>query len=367
MLQQGDVLMTAAGATVGKSLTYNDPRAACYAGYLVRFRARPDVDRRFVAYWCESKPYWDQIATGKVVSTIDNFSASRYQNLRILLPPLTTQRAVADYLDRETPRIDAILAAKQRLIDLLAEQREAFVAKVVRTGVALTHREDATSDAEIEWLGRTPSHWQVMPLKRVADHDNSGAWGDDPGVLDVDLPVATTAQIDADGEFLVMDMPVRSFRRADVTSYACKADQILVVKSSGSASNIISGKAGLVRRSTPAFIFSNFLLRLRPLSDTILAEFLYSFLTSRITRERIKRMVSATTYPNLRVDEYMSSLVPVPPLDEQANLVKELSDNWTRHLNMRQAQVRSIDLLHERRQALITAAVTGELDIVEAA
>ena len=131
MLQQGDIVMTAAGATIGKSLLYNSTELACYAGYLVRFRARSDVDPRFVSYWMESLPYWDQIETGKVVSTIENFSASKYQNLFISIPDLPVQHAIADYLDQETACIDALIDKINRQIDLLQEHRQALITAAV--------------------------------------------------------------------------------------------------------------------------------------------------------------------------------------------------------------------------------------------
>jgi type I restriction enzyme, S subunit len=141
----------------------------------------------------------------------------------------------------------------------------------------------------------------------------------------------------------------------------------VVVKSSGSATSIVSGKASLITEGQPPFVFSNFLLRLRPRPDIIRPEFLHAFLTSTVTRERIKRMVSATTYPNLRVDEYVRSTVPVPPLDEQARLVENISDGLTRSKTVRAFLLRSVELLTEHRQALITAAVTGELEVATVA
>jgi predicted transcriptional regulator len=130
-LRQGDIVMTAAGATIGKSLLYGATGEACYAGYLVRFRPTKDADGRFVAYWMESMHYWDQIATGKVVSTIENFSAGKYQNLSCPNPPLAVQRAIADFLDRETARIDTITVTLERQIVLLRERRQALITAAV--------------------------------------------------------------------------------------------------------------------------------------------------------------------------------------------------------------------------------------------
>ena len=83
-------------------------------------------------------------------------------------------------------------------------------------------------------------------------------------------------------------------------------------------------------------------------------------LISTLTRERIKRMVSATTYPNLRVEEYLSCTLPVPPIVEQHRLVKEVGNQILEIRHLSSLTRKSLDLLTERRQALITAAVTGE-------
>jgi hypothetical protein len=138
-LLRGDLVMTAAGATVGKSMLYDSDAPACYAGYLARFRPRPDVDSRFVSFWTESHVYWDQIASGKVTSTIDNFSAGKYQNLWIDVPELAVQRAVSDFLDAETARIDALLASlgggpashAGSMSGLLLERRQALITAAV--------------------------------------------------------------------------------------------------------------------------------------------------------------------------------------------------------------------------------------------
>ena len=130
-LRQGDIVMTAAGATIGKSLLYGSTEVACYAGYLVRFRPKPEVDGRFISYWMESGDYWAQIAKGKVVSTIENFSAGKYQNLSCPAPSTEVQNTIADLLDSETSLIDTLLAKQQRTIELLHERRQALITAAV--------------------------------------------------------------------------------------------------------------------------------------------------------------------------------------------------------------------------------------------
>jgi type I restriction enzyme S subunit len=216
--------------------------------------------------------------------------------------------------------------------------------------------------ADIDWLDLLPAHWQQLPLKRIASSDNSGCYGRDPDVRGTVLPVATTAQIDREGNFSVEKMPLRSFQSDEVKRYGCTSGDVLVVKSSGSAANVISGKAGIVGATTPTFVFSNFLMRFRARESHVLSQFLFLLLTCNLTRQRVIRMVSTTTYPNLRVQEYCSALLPVPPPDEQAAIVRFL-DHANRKIDgFIRAKRKLIGLLNEQKQAIIHRAVTRGLN-----
>lgn len=213
-----------------------------------------------------------------------------------------------------------------------------------------------------KWLGDVPSHWQILPLKHMAEVDNSGTYGKDPEEGQNLLPVATTAQIDALGNFVTSKMSLRSFTNEDLRRYACSSGDILVVKSSGSAENVISGKAGIVRADTPRFVFSNFLMRLRCNANRCLSPYLYSLIVSHITRERVKQMCSTTTYPNLQVPLYVGAKLPCPPMAEQKKIALFLDHETAKIDALIREQERLIELLQEKRQAVISHAVTKGLD-----
>ena len=162
----GDILAAAVGATFGKTYLHAiDIGPAAFAGYLVRISPSPDFEPRFVAYWSESCHYWNQVNASVVQSTIQNFSAAKYAELRLPAPALDTQRAIADYLDRETARLDALVAAKERVLGLLAEKRRALVTRAVTRGL------DPCApfrDSGIPWLGEIPVHWEVWKLGHSA-------------------------------------------------------------------------------------------------------------------------------------------------------------------------------------------------------
>lgn len=192
-LHRGDIVMTAAGATIGKSLLYESDIAACYAGYLARFRPRQDVDSRFIAYWMESRPYWDQIAIGKVVSTIENFSAGKYQNMILEAPDVASQRVIANCLDVETTRIDALIEKKQRIV-LVLEQRRMSEMTYGISG-HLTSRQVVPST--LPWLEQVGRSWREVKLNYVArlgsghtpSRDHPEWW------TNCDIPWITTGEV----------------------------------------------------------------------------------------------------------------------------------------------------------------------------
>ena len=220
----------------------------------------------------------------------------------------------------------------------------------------------AYKDSGVEWLGEIPAHWVELPLKRIARIDNSGSYGEEPESSDCVLAVVTTAQIDTEGHFAADDMPLRGFSHKDADRFRCRPGDILVVKSSGSISNVISGKTGIVDGNTPEFVFSNFLLRVIAHVQVANPRYLFLLLSSDLTRERVKRMVAGSTYPNLRVDEYTSALLPIPSLPEQRAIAAFLDRETSRIDALVAKKERLIELLEEKRTALINQAVTKGFD-----
>ena len=218
-------------------------------------------------------------------------------------------------------------------------------------------------ESGVEFIGEIPKAWHLTKLKYVAQIDNSGLWGEEQGMLDIDAPVSTTAHLTRNGDWLIAQMPIRSFSKADYEYYSGKNGDIIVVKSSGSATNIITGKAGFIDNLSKGIVFSNFLMRVKPNWEKYDPKLLYYFLTSSITIERIKRMVSTTTYPNLKVEEYISNLIPIPPSkDEQVKIVNFLDRKTGQIDELIRIKERNIELLHEKRTVLINQAVTKGLD-----
>lgn len=331
MLRRGDIVMTAAGATIGKTLLYASDDPACYAGYLARFRPNTDVDGRFIAYWMESQPYWDQIEAGKVVSTIENLSASKYQNLRLSVPDLDHQRAIADYLDRETARIDALIEKKRQMVRALE----------LRLGV-LAHDLTTATGREV-------------PLRRVILQIKTGTTppADQMEQLrDGSLPWYSPGDV---GDWLELQEPSRTLDREAVAQgwvprFAANSTLIVGIgATAGSVAHLDCDGSGNQQMTC-----------LVP-GPRILPRFLSWQLFSRT--EELRATAPFTTLPILNNDFLKAASLFIPTIEEQAAIVGRLDELAKEMQRVVQLLERQVELLLEHRQALITAAVTGELDV----
>ncbi len=133
LLRDGDVLLARSGATVGKAFIYKPSwGVACFAGYLIRCRCntvlmQPD----FLFAYTQTEPYWRQVREGTIQATIQNFSAEKYGDLVVTVPPLKEQKEIISYITAESAKLDAMRSATERTIALLKERRAALIAAAV--------------------------------------------------------------------------------------------------------------------------------------------------------------------------------------------------------------------------------------------
>lgn len=214
----------------------------------------------------------------------------------------------------------------------------------------------------IDWVGEIPNHWEINRLKWVTQIENSGIWGEDEEFPDsISVPIPTTGQLSIEGEWFYDKMNFRYLSSEDWEKYKCIEGDIVVVKSSGSSTNIITGKCGYIsKKDSEKFGFSNFLLRVRPYK--MIPKLVYYFLSSNLTKQRIERMVSSTTYPNLKVDEYSNSEVLIPPISEQLQIVQFLDSKTELIGKLISTKERKITLLKEQRISLINQVITKGLN-----
>jgi len=200
-----------------------------------------------------------------------------------------------------------------------------------------------------------PADWAWKTLGDVTSLIPGGVYGEEfPRTQLIGMPVATTAHIEMSDRWNSKEMNIRYFSKEHVQTYAPQFGDLIVVKSSGSAASIQSGKLGFVDQNRAGkFIFSNFLMLLRPLN--ICPKFLYFYVSSNNVKRLIPTLVEASTYPNIRIPEYLEVQICVPPLKEQEVIAEALSDA--------DAAIESLDALiakkRDVKQATMQQLLTG--------
>jgi type I restriction enzyme S subunit len=132
VVEPGDLLFAAVGATFGKVYHHRHVTSpSCFAGYLVRVAPDESISGDYLCYWAQSRFYWSQVRSQVIQATIQNFSASRYRDLWLPLPPLDEQQAIVSHLQAELASLDGMIVTAEKAIDLIREYRTRLIADVV--------------------------------------------------------------------------------------------------------------------------------------------------------------------------------------------------------------------------------------------
>lgn len=132
MLTKGDLLFARSGATVGKTFLYKEDYAACFAGYLIKARCnKNELLPNFVFYYTLSNVYQNWKNSIFIQSTIQNIGADKYSVMPIIIPPLSEQQSIADYLDRKCSEIDELISIKQQKIEKLKDYKKSLIFEYV--------------------------------------------------------------------------------------------------------------------------------------------------------------------------------------------------------------------------------------------
>jgi type I restriction enzyme, S subunit len=279
---------------------------------------------------------------------------------RLPLPPVPVQRTIADYLDRETARIDALIGAKERVLGLLAEKRRALITRAVTRGL---DPHAPLRDSGIPWLGEIPAQWRAQRLKFHIHRIEQGwspqceavpAGPEDWGVLKAGCVNGDAFNPEEnkrlpDSEAPLPDLEIRS---GDVLMSRANTTELL-------------GSAAIVRDVRPRLLLCDKLYRLDVNTAALLKEFLVYFLRTPSGRFDFERTATgaSNSMQNINQEVVRNVWLPVPPPDEQRAIVEHIARATTKLDNVCAATERTIALLKERRAALIAAAVTGQIDV----
>ena len=297
----------------------------------------------------------------KQSTNLASISSSNVMELPVVVPPDDDLPAVLAHLDRETARIDALVQKKTCFIELLREKRQALITHAVTKGL---DPDVKMKDSGVEWLGEVPEHWSVVRFRDICSSISTGPFGTVLGNEDYvtgGVPVINPSHI-VDNQCCPDPEITVSEETADRLKFWAIQAGDLVTARRGEL-----GRAAIIRREQDGWICGTGSLRVRPTFDRVTVSYLHTVLQSRYAREWLNLSSVGATMANLN-EGILGQLPVAAPLsvEEQTGLLALLETQVIR-LNRLEAKAgQSITLLKERRCALITAAVTGQIDLREA-
>jgi type I restriction enzyme S subunit len=350
-LRPGDILMCE-GGEIGRCAIWDSDRRCFYQKALHRLRPTTDKDDpRYFVLVMRAAVDAGLFSSQASAATIQHLPAEKLRIVRYPAPPIEEQHAIVDRVSRQTARLDALVVAKQRLLDLLAEKRTAIIATAVTRGLDPKVK---LRDSGVPWLGEIPAHWDLRRAKYL--------------FLQSALPVATGDEIVTcfrDGQVtLRRNRREEGFTNADLeVGYQGIRQGQLVLHSMDAFAGAI-GVSDSNGRCSPEYIICD------PLDDGIIVpEYFGPLLRTMALAGFIQASCPAVREraPRIRFNNFGEMYLPVPPTEEQQAIVEHIARETAKLDAVRAATERTIALLKERRAALIAAAVTGQLDVGPAA
>ncbi len=275
----------------------------------------------------------------------------------VSLPPIDEQRAITTFLDRQTAKINALIAKKRELITALHEQRSAIISHAVTKGL---NPDVPMKDSGIEWVDSIPAHWQVQRLKFVSDVRSGVAKGRKfEGVKTVELPYLRVANVQT-GHIDLSDVAEIEVTVSEIERYSLKVGDVLM-NEGGDYDKL--GRGAVWQGQIEPCLHQNHVFAVRPYQQSL------SLWITTLTLAQYARfyfMINSKQSTNLAsISSRNLSEFPVimPPQSEREQILGYIEDE-TRHIDRLSAKAEeTIERLQEYRAALISAAVTGKIDV----
>ena len=286
----------------------------------------------------------------------------QFNDLSFPLPPLPEQRAIASFLDRETEKIDALVAEQERLIELLKEKRQAVISHAVTKGL---NPDVPMKHSGIEWLGDVPQHWEELPLKAILALKHGYAFDGQDFSDSGEYVLMTPGNFNETGGFR-FKASEKFYVGTDIPEeFVLQSGQLLVAMTEQAPG--LLGSALFVPQG-PSYLHNQRLgLVHRLRRDRVSERYLFHIFNSSRIRAEISVSSTGAKVKHTSPDRILSIHVFLPPLPEQEQIADFLDKRTATLDAMGAAAEQAIELLQERRTALISAAVTGQIDVREAA
>jgi type I restriction enzyme S subunit len=314
------------------------------------------VNGRFAHHLLRSEPFIDEYyRLGKgIVADLWSTNYSQMKLISLALPPLDEQQAIADFLDAKTSAIDAVILKKERLIEQLQERRQAIITQAVTKGLDLTV---PMKESGIEWLGEIPAHWEVKPIKHLATFVSGGT----PSKANLEFwdgPIPWLSAKDLKQDYLDdSEDHISDFARREAGLKIIPEEAVILV-----VRGMILARTLPVSVNTAPVTINQDLKALLPGSCSV-GRFLAWQLRGLASAFLSRTDTAGHGTKTLRTEDWNDFSLACPPVAEQQAIAQYLDERSQRFEQLSQQIERQIATLRDYRQAIITAAVTGKIDV----
>lgn len=321
------------------------------SGELLCLRPSARVFPRFLFYYLVSERLIEAVNAATFGAKMPRADWEILGHQPLPLPRPDTQRRIAAFLDDATAQIDGLVKKKRRLLELLAEKRQSLVTRAVTKGLDPS---TPTKPSGIDWLGDIPAHWEAFPLKRLLSTATYGI----SASLSSEGEVAVLRMGDIVEGRVVLDQP--KFVDDVPDALLLRERDVLFNRTNSLA---LVGKAGLYDGSYPGKIsFASYLVRMRFAEPNDPEFFNYVMNTPNVLEIARRLSLPSIGQANLNPSRYSQVDFPVPPPNEQKELIQYLNHETGKMISLSEKIKDSIAVLEEYRSALITAAVSGKIE-----
>jgi|GEM_PF-382782 len=337
---RGSILVIGIGATLGKvGLLDIDATSNQQINAIL---LNKDIEPKFVAYHLSVLQEIMKVISS--ATTIGILNQEKTKLIPLAIPPLNEQKLIVDYLDRETTQIDNLIAAKEQMLTLLEEKREALISKAVTRGL---DPNVAFKRSGLDWLGDIPEHWQVSRAKFVSN---------------IFVPQRNKPELNTEDGIPWLTMEDMHFKRVSNTTFKVSQEASKLAGSKilkrGSVIASCVGNFGICTINDVDLIINQQLQAFIP-HKHIMAEYLCELV--KVSTNYFKMIGASVTIVYVNQFGFENMPVLLPPKEEQEQIVEHLNREIGKMDELLAAIKESIALLKERRAALITAAVTGQI------
>lgn len=352
-ISDGDLLFSWS-ATIDAFIWYRGD--AVLNQHIFKVIPKTNTEKKYLYYLIKHHaPRWsDDDAHGSTMRHIKKESLSN----KVYLPDLPTQRAIADFLDRETARIDLLIKKKRRFIDVMSQKWAATVTFTLANGLDGSASKKASG---VSWVGEIPAHWEVYKLGHIGRSANGINIGGD--AFGSGFPFVSYGDVYRNNALPKVVKGLVQSSAEDRARYALNKGDVLFTRTSEVIEEI--GFSSVCMEDMPDAVFSGFLIRFRPKAGKMNPLFSKYFFRDQRLRAFFSREMMIVTRASLSQGLLQRMPVVLPPLNEQEQIADYLQQKENVFLTVSRSVNASIDRLKEYRSTLITAAVTGQINVAE--